>query len=253
MTRIIAVSSGKGGVGKTTMVSNLSAALAKLNKSVIAIDGNTTTPNLGLHLGIPLYPKTMQDVMMGRAGIREAMYRHGDGFSVIPADMSVEKIMTPQPHRMIDAIYRLLGESEFILIDTAAGLGSEAAASIKAADELLVVVNPDMASLTEALKLTKVAEKHETHVIGAVLNRVKNEGIEIGKKEIERFLGIPVIGTVNEDYAIRKATAERSPVVTHSPKSLAAQQFTAIAANMAGESYQIRMPVFGRLFGWLRF
>jgi septum site-determining protein MinD len=252
MTRIIAVASGKGGVGKTTLVSNLSAALAGMNRSVIAIDGNTTTPNLGLHLGAPLYPKSIQDVMRGRAGIREAIYQHNDGFRLIPADMSVDKVMTPKPHRLVDVVYRLLGESEFVLIDTAAGLGAEAASSIKAADELLVVVNPDMASLTEALKLIRIAERQETRTLGAVVNRVKNEGIELGREEIEGFLGVPVLGMVNEDYAVRRATSERRPVVTHSPKSLASQQIMAIAAGMSGESYSIRVPVLGRLFGWLR-
>jgi septum site-determining protein MinD len=252
MTRIIAVASGKGGVGKTTLVSNLSAALAGLNRSVIAIDGNTMTPNLGLHLGVPLYPRTIQDVMAGRTGIREAMYHHVGGFSVIPADMSAGKMMVPQQHKLVDAIYKLLGESEFVLIDTAAGLGSEAMPAIRAADELLVVVNPDMASLTEALKLIGIAGKHETQAIGIVVNRVKNEEIELSQEDIEGFLGIPVIGVVNDDYAVRRATAESSPVVTHSPGSLAAQQFMAIAAFLTGEGYRMRIPLIDRLFGWLR-
>ena len=252
MTRIIAVASGKGGVGKTTLVSNLSAALAGFNRSVIAIDGNTTTPNLGLHLGIPLYPKSLQDVIKGKVSIREAIYYHSDGFSVVPADMSVKGIMTMQPHRLMDSIYKLLGESEFVLIDTAAGLGKEATSAIKAADELLVVTNPDMASLTDALKLIKVAEGYETKLMGVVLNRVRGDGTELSVSEVEGFLGAPVIGTVNEDYAVRKATSERSPVVSHSPNSLAARQFTAIAAGISGESYRVRVPIMSRLFSWLR-
>lgn len=252
MTRIIAVASGKGGVGKTTLVSNLSAALARFNRSVVAVDGNTTTPNLGLYLGIPLYPKTLQDVMRGRASVRDAIYTHSDGFRVIPADMSVEKIMTPKSHRMMDAIYKFLGECDFVLIDTAAGLGSEAASAIRSADELLVVTNPDLASLSDALKLIKVAERHETRPMGVVVNRIKNEDIELGLREIEEFLGVPVLGAINEDYAVRKATAERSPVVSHSPKSLAAQQFMSTAAGLVGESYQIQVPLVYRLFGWLR-
>jgi septum site-determining protein MinD len=253
MTRIIAVASGKGGVGKTTLVSNLSSALAGFNRSVIAVDGNTTTPNLGLHLGIPLYPKSLQDVMRGRAGIREAIHYHSDGFRVIPADMSVNNIMTLQSHMLIDALYKLLGESDFVLIDTAAGLGKEATSAIKAADELLVVTNPDMASLTDALKLIKVAEGYETKLIGVVVNRIRNDDAELGLEEVEGFLGVPVIGTVNEDHAVRRAAAERSPVVSHSPNSLAAQQFMAIAAGLAGESYRARIPLMDRLFGWLRF
>jgi septum site-determining protein MinD len=252
MTRIIAVASGKGGVGKTTTVANLSAALTSLNKSVIAIDGNTTTPNLGLHLGISLNPKSIQDVMRGRIGIREAIYLHQAGFKVIPGDMSIDKLMTPQPHRLVDSVYKLLGESEFVLIDSAAGLGKEAISAINAADELLVVVNPDLASLTDALKLVRIAEKQETRVIGAVVNRVQHESIEHGLDAIQAFLGVPVLGKVNEDYAVRKAFAEKMPVVAHSPRSMVSQQFMAIAAELAGESYQIRTPVLEKLFGWLR-
>ncbi len=252
MTRIIAVASGKGGVGKTTMVSNLSSALAGFSKSVIAVDGNTTTSNLGLNLGVPLYPRTIQDVMKGRASIRDTLYQHEDGFRVVPADMSVDNIMIPQAHKMMDALYKLLGESEFVLIDTAAGLGEEARASIRVADELLVVVNPDMASITDALKLIKISEESETVPIGVVINRVRGESVELSKEEIETFLGVPVIGKVNEDYAVRKATAERAPVVSHSPRSLAAQQFRAIAAGLSGESYQVRVPILSRLFGFLK-
>lgn len=252
MTRIIAVASGKGGVGKTTVVSNLSAALASFNRSVIAIEGNTTTPNLGLHLGIPLYPKSIQDVMRGRAGIREAMHYHSDGFRIIPGDMSVDKVMSPRSHKLVDAVYKLLGESELMLIDTAAGLGEEASAVVKAADELVVVTSPDMASLTEALKLIRLAEGQETRAIGAVVNRIRNEDGEFTQDEIEGFLGIPVIGRVNEDHAVRAATSEGSTVVAHSPRSLAAQQFMATAAGLVGERYDINMPLFHRLFGWLR-
>ena len=252
MTRILAVASGKGGVGKTTLVSNLSAALARFNRSVIAVDGNTTTSNLGLYLGIPLYPRTLQDVMKGRASVREAIYQHSDGFRVIPGDISFENIMTPNPHSMVDALYKLLGESEFVLIDTAAGLGREATSTLRAANELLVVVNPNIASITDALKVIKMAERYETVPIGVVVNKVRNEPVEIGAKEVESFLGLHVIGTVNNDYAVREAVADKSTVISHSPGSLAAQQFMSIAAGLSGDSYRIRMPFFARLFGWLK-
>jgi septum site-determining protein MinD len=166
--------------------------------------------------------------------------------------MAVDKIMTPSANRLVDAIYRFLGESEFVLIDTAAGLGAEATAAIKAADELLVVVNPDLASVTDALKLVKVAEKQDTVPIGAVINRKRGEPVELSTPDIEGFLGVPVVGTVSEDYAVRKAASERSPVVSHSPKAMASQQFMSLAAWLSGESYVMKVPVMNRLFGWLR-
>jgi septum site-determining protein MinD len=253
MTRVICVASGKGGVGKTTVVSNLAAALARFNRSVIAIDGNLTTSNLGLHLGISMYPITLQDVLRGKANIRDAIYHHEDGFKVVPADVSMEKIMTPEPHRLLDVFYKLVGDADFVLIDSAAGLGKEASASIKSADEMIIVTNPELTALTDALKLVQMASRLETRNIGVIVNRVRNEPYEFPLKDIEGFLNSPLLGKVHEDHRVRKAIAERRPVVSHSPKSTAAQQFMAIAAKLVGEEYKVRTPVIDRLWGWLRY
>jgi septum site-determining protein MinD len=252
MTRVICVASGKGGVGKTTVVSNLSAALAAFNKSVIAIDGNLTTSNLGLHLGISMYPVTIQDVLRGRANIRDAIYHHHDGFKVVPADVSMDKIMSPDAHRLLDVFYGLVGNADFVLIDSAAGLGKEASSSIKAADEMIIVTNPEITALTDALKLAQLAKRFETRNIGVVVNRVRNESHEFPLNEIEGFLNAPLLGKVHEDHVVRRAIAERRPVVTHSPKSISSRQFMAIAARLIGEEYKVRTPVMHRIWGWLR-
>ncbi|MHA2065763.1 MAG: AAA family ATPase, partial [Candidatus Thorarchaeota archaeon] len=91
MTRIICVASGKGGVGKTTVVANLAAGLAEFSKSVLVVDANTTTPNLGMHLGLSFYPGSLQDVLNRSIRAKDAMYFHESGFRVIPSDISLEK------------------------------------------------------------------------------------------------------------------------------------------------------------------
>jgi septum site-determining protein MinD len=252
MTRIICVASGKGGVGKTTLVSNLSAALAGFNRSVVAVDGNLTTSNLGLHLGIPMYPVTLQDVIKGKANIRDALYHHADGFRIIPADVSMENVMSPDAHKLVEIFYKLIGDADFVLIDSAAGLGKEASPSIKAADEMIIVTNPEMPALTDALKLSQMAKKFETSNLGVVVNRIRNESHEIPVSEIEGFLNTPLLGKVHEDQSVRRAIAEKRPVVTHSPKSMPAQQFKAIAARLIGEEYRIRSPMVYRMWGWLK-
>jgi len=252
MTRIIAVASGKGGVGKTTLVSNLAASLSHFRKSVVAIDANLTTSNLGLHLGIPLYPVTLNDVLNGKARVKDALYYHSAGFRVIPGDVSLTKLMTPQSSRLLDVFYKLVGNADFVLIDTAAGLGKEAQAAIKAADELITVTNPEMPALTDALKLSRIARGFETQNVGVIVNRVKNMAHEVPVHRIEEFLGLPVIGKVHEDHNVGRSIANRQPVVLYSPKSIASQQINAIAAGLIGEQYVIRRPLTHKFFGWLR-
>ncbi len=254
MTRIICLASGKGGVGKTVTTSNLSTALAQFGKRVVAIDGNLTTSNLGLHLGIPLYPVTLQDVLKKKARLKEATYYHPAGFRVVPADVSFEKLMLPKAHDLMDIFYRLTGDADFVLIDSAAGLGREVQAAVEAADEMITVTNPELPALTDAVKLNRLADKFGTQTLGVIINRVKNEPHEFKTEDVQDFLDIPLLGYVPEDRNVSKSIAKKEPLVTYRPHSRAAQQFKAIAAQLIGEEYKPRFT-FGlasRLFGWLR-
>lgn len=251
MARIISISSGKGGVGKTTLVANLAAALAQYGKSVVAVDANLTTSNLALHLGMHLYPKTIHDVFEGKAKVRDVLYTHKTGFKVIPADISMRKTNNIKSHHYIDVLYKLLEGNDFILIDTPAGLGKESMAAMEAADELLTVTNPELTAVTDAFKLVMLSNKYSTHNLGIILNRVKNETHELPAEHIERMIGLPIIGTVPEDMEVRKAIAMKEPVVVYNPRSPAAQHIRAIAATLIGETYTPRIPLSYRLFNWL--
>ncbi len=243
MPRVIVVSSGKGGVGKTTLVANLSAALAGRGQNVVAMDANITTSNLGIHVGIAAYGKTLQDVIMGRARIRDVMITHPLGFRIIPADVTIKKLMQFKSYHLMDVIHKMT-DADFVLIDCAAGIGKDVIATLEAADELLLVTNPEVPALTDALKLGHVAQQLGTRVIGTVVNRVRGDALEVALPDVAEFLSMPIVGTIPEDNHVRRAIHHHIPVVALAPGSRAAQHIKQIAAGLCGEDYRIR-----RFFG----
>ena len=126
MTRTIVCCSCKGGVGKTTIVSNLAYALTELGHDVTVMDANLTTPHLGLHLGMHLAPKTLHDVLRGDTNLNNTIYPHPYGFKVIPGSMSVNDLENVDASMLPDKVLSLNGKTDFLLVDAAPGLGREA-------------------------------------------------------------------------------------------------------------------------------
>lgn len=238
MTRLICVSGGKGGVGKTTVTSNVGAALTQFGSDTVVLDANLTNPNLGFHLGIPLYPKTLHDVLRGEAHITEAMYIHNSGLRVVPAGLSIEDLVDTSPDNLSDVLLDAVGEPDYVLIDSAAGLGNESVNAIEASDEILVVTNPYLPDVTDALKTVNLAEEAGTDVIGVVVNRVKDHEAELEADEIESMIGYDVIMEVPENEKVQEALAVKKPVVHHDPEHHMAQRFKSVAAEIDGIEYQ---------------
>ncbi len=254
MTRIIACISGKGGAGKTTLVANLGVALAKMGKDVTVLDANLTTPNLGLHLGVPLSPVTIHDVLRGKATISQATYRHESGLKIIPAGIALKDLKGVDARDLSTAILDLLGNTEIILIDAAAGLGREALAAVEAADELLLITNPDLPAVTDALKAAKLAEQMGTNITGVIINRKSGRRHEMANEEVLSMLdNYSLLGEVSEDVRVQHALSNRTPVVMHEPKSVAAKQMRKIAGRLVGIELPEEKLTFGqRILGLFR-
>jgi septum site-determining protein MinD len=253
MTRIISILSGKGGVGKTTLVSNLGAALIKRGKNVIIIDANVTTPNLSLHLGIPFYPVTLHDVLKNDVPIEHAIYNHHTGIRVIPASLSVEALKNVNMDKLEKALSNLFDQTDIIIVDAAAGLGKEALAAMTVADELIVITNPELPAVTDALKTIKIAQDNKTKVLGVVVNRVKGLKHELSMSEIKSMLDVPIISIVPEDIAVPRSIAKKTPVVHHKPRSRSSVEFQRLALRILGDPWSEvkRKSWLERLFFWL--
>lgn len=237
MTRFVVIASGKGGVGKTTTVINLGTALSNFGRDVIILDANLSTPNMGLHLGTPNVPITLNDVLEGKKRIHEAAYLHPSGLKVILSSIAMDRYNEEHVHKLKDAINSLEGASEVVIIDAAAGLGKEAKSAIAVADESIIVTTPDLPSVTDALKTIKTCEKLGTKVIGIVVTKVNNDNLEMTLKNVETLLEKPVIGMIPNDNAIRKSLYLKNPVNYTHPKSGASVAYKKLAAKLIGEKY----------------
>src|SRR3989344_2697570 len=144
MTKVITITSGKGGVGKTTTAINLAAALNAFGKEVIIVDANLTTPNVGLHFGAPIVPVNLNHVLLGKAKIADAIYEHESGTKIIPSSLSVKELRNINHSKLKDIGKKLKRLADIIIYDSAAGLGEEAIAAMEAADELIIVTNPEI-------------------------------------------------------------------------------------------------------------
>jgi len=251
MTRTILITSGKGGVGKTTLTSNLAYALTALGESVIAVDANLTTPNLGLHFGMPLAPNTLHDVLKGKVKLEKAIYPHPFGFKFIPASMSVNALIGADVAKLANVTFRLTGRADYVLLDCAAGLGRESISAIYAADEILLVTNPDLPSVADALKTANVAKQMNKNIIGVVVNRRKRRRkpgkYELSLNEIREILELPVVSQIPEDKAVAESIAAKRPIIDYAPYSPAAIEIARLAHKLSGRRFEYQKPLGARI------
>lgn len=241
MGKLIVISSGKGGVGKTTTSVNLSSALAKQGKNVILVDGNLTTPNIGLHLGLTKFPVTLNDVLKGEAALTDAIYIHPLGFKLVPGSLSIRSFSEINSRKLKKVFDELKEMCDFVIVDSAAGLGNESLSVLKNADEIIVVTNPELPAVTDAFKIVTLAKEIGIPVKGIVLNKVRKDDFDLGFRAIESLLETPITSVIPDDKYMREALYKKKPIVHIRPNSNTAQQYHHLARRVHEGNYQRKM------------
>ncbi len=236
-TRIIAVVSAKGGVGKTTTAINLAMALSSFGKETILVDANLLTPNIGVYLGVPILPVTLHHVLKGKKTLSQAVYLHKSGTKIIPASISFQDIKKINFEKLPKVLAELDGTSEIVLLDTPAGLSKETIAPLLSADEILLITNPEMPSITDALKTVKLCEELHKKILGVVVTKTNSKNADIPLKDIESLLELEILGIIPEDRNVKYAQAQKNAVVSTHPTSAAAIQYKKLAAELIGQNY----------------
>jgi septum site-determining protein MinD len=250
MKRIIVITSGKGGVGKTTTAINLGAAINYFGKDVLVIDGNLSTPNVGIHLNALEVPVNLNHVLLGKAHPFEAVYKHESGMKIMPSSLSIKELRKIKPEKIKDFKEQFRKLSDYIIIDSAAGLGSEATSLMDLADELIVVTNPEMPAITDALKTIKLAEQMKKNVLGVIVTRVRKDDIEMNPDSVREMLEVEILGMIPEDISVKKSLNRKDAVVHTHPKSNSARAYKEIAAKLTNSEYDSekdRYPILERV------
>lgn len=231
-TKVIGIVSVKGGVGKTSVTSNLGAVLSEhFGKKVLLVDANFSAPNLGIHLGVVQPEVTIHHVLDGKQHIFTAVHDFEDKFHFIPASLHYPKKISSDGFK--SKLRQFSGKYDYILID--ASPSHEIAATIDAADALLVVLNPDFPTVSTTVSTVRLVERSKKEILGLVLNRVHRKKFELSKKEIEDTLGYSVLTVLPEDTKMFKALSEMKPYTLLYPRRKLSKAYLTLAESLTGE------------------
>ena len=242
-SRVIAVTSGKGGVGKTNLSVNLALSMAAKGKKVLLFDADMGLANVDVLMGmVPQY--TLLNVLNGQKTLPEIVTEGPGGVRVVASGsggvQELADLNETQRGRFLEALQGLQGQSEIILIDTGAGLHRNVLSFVLAADEVVIVTTPEPTAMMDAYGMIKILhrEKREPHA-RVVVNMAATpaEADEAGKKLTllsKRFLNLEVgyLGYILRDSSMIRAVKEQKPVMLSSPMSPSAVSLSRLADSL---------------------
>jgi septum site-determining protein MinD len=237
---VITITSGKGGVGKTTATANIAAGLAADGNKVVCIDADIGLRNLDLILGLEnriVYD--IVDVVEGRCRLKQAMIRHKqiEGLYLIPAAQTRDKNAV-SPSDMMRVCDELRPDYDFVLLDSPAGIERGFRNALAPADKLIVLTNPEVSAVRDADRIVGLIEAEEKGPAHLVLNRLNVQMMKRGEmlspEDVLELLAIELLGIVPEDESVVMASNRGTPVVLD-PKSRAGQSFRNISGRLQGK------------------
>lgn len=240
--RVISVTSGKGGVGKSSVVSNLALALSAQGKRVLIIDGDLGLGNIDVLLGLsPAY--NLNHVLSGEKSLAEIIVEGPAGIKLIPAGSGIQELTSLGQHeklKLLEELDMLEEEFEFMIVDTEAGISENVTYFAVAAQEIVVVVSPEPTSITDVYALIKLlATRYAEHHFKVLVNMAKDseEALEVFRKLANvagRFLDISLdyLGCVVKDDKVVEAVKRQKALYELFPESEAAACFTTLAKRV---------------------
>jgi septum site-determining protein MinD len=257
---VVTITSGKGGVGKTTATANISTALAMLGKRVVAIDADIGLRNLDIVMGLEnriVYD--LVDVVEGRCRLRQAMIKDKrlSDLYLIPAAQTRDKTAVT-PSDMVEVCRQLRVDFDFVLVDSPAGIEQGFKNAVAGADQVVIVTTPEVSAVRDADRIIGLVEAAEKGQPRLVINRLDpalvRKGEMLSVDDVVEILAIPLLGIIPEDSNILTSTNRGIPAVLEN-KAPAGQSFIQIARRLLGEDVPVTIPeeetLWTRLSKWM--
>jgi len=248
---IICLSSGKGGVGKTSITVNLGILLADMGYRTLIVDGDMGLANIDVVMGISVR-SSIRDILVNEGDPMETVVQVSSNLYVLPASSGMPEMVSVGPEEqelLEEALLSISSNFHFVLIDSAAGIGSAVLWFNSFAQYNVVVLTPDPTSLTDAYALIKVLHRdYQRERFHLILNLVKNdrEGGQVGdgiNRVINKFLGLSpdCLGHIPMDHEVRKAVREQMPFIKEKPDCRASVAMREIVQKVEGWGSQMRV------------
>lgn len=243
-TRVLAITSGKGGVGKTNVVANLAIALSKIGKKVLVLDADLGLGNIDVLLGLaPRY--NLRHLLSGEKAISEVIVEGPSGVMILPASSGFEELTAlsmEQQLTLLSALGEIEDKIDILLIDTGAGISSNVIYFNLAAQDIIVVVSPEPTSITDAYALMKIlSTRHNEKQFRILVNLAKtpSEAKEVYRRlslAADRFLNISIdyLGDIPLDDHLPMAVCQQKAAFELFPNSRASKAFLSLAKQVAG-------------------
>lgn len=249
-SRVIVISSGKGGVGKSTLALNLSVSLSSIGKKVVLMDADLGMANIDIMLGmVPEY--NLFHMIQNQKNLQEIMINGPEGLKIIPGGSGMEEMANLSDSdlkRILVEMGKLDGEFDYMIVDTGAGISSNVMSFVRAADDVIIVTTPEPTSITDAYGLLKSISRYDnTGQVYLIINRVSGagEGQDVARKfkaVSQNFLGrdIKVMGYIVADNSVEIGIKKQVAFSQAFPRSLAARDIMDIAERIADQEMTIR-------------
>ncbi len=240
--KVLVVTSGKGGVGKSNMSTNLALAIGQYGRKVLLIDFDLGLANIDILFGI--YPQyTLKDVLRGQKGLMDVVVEGPGGLLIIPASSGVEDMVNlsnTQKERLIKELGQIKDDIDLVIVDTGSGIYSDTVRMLLAANEVVIVTTPEPTAITDAYSVIKVIARYRKEPrIKLLINMCRNiaDAKSTGKKITEaskRFLGVGIqdVWAVPFDYHVERSVRGQKPFVIQYPDAIVSSTIRRIAGSI---------------------